>query len=275
MSHASDITRRAKSNLAFALRILPTELRADAEVFYAFCRTVDDLADENTLPIDERKRRLTEWRQGLSDGFPEPDALQSQVVEMRVRRDIPARLMTAVIDGCLMDLEPCRFATWRDLEGYIWNVACAVGLVSIRLFGCTTPESAAYAEALGKALQLTNILRDIGEDLDKGGRIYLPLEDLAAHGYTADELLARVDDPRFHALMDLEARRAEAFFREAEAAFPAADRKPLKPARIMAGIYQHLLDTMRRDGFKVLRKRYSVPRSVKIAILSKHLIAGG
>jgi phytoene synthase len=275
VSQASDITRRAKSNLAFALRILPAGLRADTEVFYAFCRTVDDLADEETPEFDVRKRCLNEWKDGLIMGFAQPDALQSQVVEMCARREIPVHLMTAIIDGCLMDLEPRRFSTWQELEDYIWNVACAVGLVSIRLFGCTAPESAPYAEALGKALQLTNILRDIAEDLGKGGRIYLPIEDLAAHGYSADDLLARVDDQRFHALLDFEARRAEGFFHEAEARLPAADRKALKPALIMAEIYQDLLATMRRDGFKVLRKRYSVPHLKKIAILSKHLIAGG
>ena len=275
MSQASDITRRAKSNLAFALRILPADLRADAEVFYAFCRTVDDLADEETPALDERRRLLLGWRDGLIHGFATPDALQAQVAEMRDRREIPTGLMVAVIDGCLMDLEPRDFANWEDLEGYIWNVACAVGLVSVRLFGCVTPEAEPYAVALGKALQLTNILRDVGEDLDKGGRIYLPLEDLAQHGCTAAGLRARNPGPRFLELMNHEADGAERYFREAADLLPAADHQALRPARIMAGIYHELLAVMRRDGFDVLRKRYSVPQWKKIAILSKHLIAGG
>ena len=111
-----------------------------------------------------------------------------------------------------MDLEPRRFQTWEDLSQYIWKVACAVGLVSIRLFGCTDPAAERYAIALGHALQLTNILRDIREDHDNGGRIYLPLEDLARFGYTESDLAARVCDARFLALMDFEAGARGGFF---------------------------------------------------------------
>jgi phytoene synthase len=272
--NASEITRRAKSNLAFALRILPPERRDDAEVFYAFCRTMDDFADDAALPENQREELLELWKTGLVSGFGNPDALQQQVVEMRDRCGIPTALMTAIIDGCQMDLQPRRFQTWENLSEYIWKVACAVGLVSIRLFGCTEPASEPYAVALGRALQLTNILRDIREDLDNGGRIYLPMEDLSRFGYTEEDLAKRVADNRFLALMAYEADRAEDYFREAAAILPAPDKNALTPARIMAEIYHQLLTTMRRDGFKVLEKRYSVSLSRKIAILSKHLIAG-
>jgi phytoene synthase len=173
-----------------------------------------------------------------------------------------------------MDLEPRRFQTWEDLSQYIWKVACAVGLVSIRLFGCTDPAAERYAVTLGHALQLTNILRDIREDHDNGGRIYLPLADLARSGYAESDLAAHVCDARFLALMDFEAARAEAFFREAEELLPAADHKALAPARIMAEIYQELLHKMRGDGFKVFEKRYRVSPLRKLAILAKHGIAG-
>jgi len=272
--NASEITRRAKSNLAFALRILPRERRDDAEVFYAFCRTMDDLADDASMPENQRDDLLVSWKSGLESGFQKPDALQQQVLEMRDRCGISTGLMTAIIDGCRMDLQPRRFQTWDDLSEYIWKVACAVGLVSIKLFGCTDPASENYAVALGRALQLTNILRDIREDLDNGGRIYLPLEDLARFGYSEDDLAKRVGDGRFQALMAYEAERAEGFFREAAGLLPAPDKNALTPARIMAEIYHHLLTAMRRDGFKVLEKRYSVSRPRKLAILSKHLIAG-
>jgi phytoene synthase len=273
VSAASDITRRAKSNLAFALNILPKERREDAGIFYAFCRTIDDLADAPGLPPEQRHAALQSWKNGLLTGFAAPDALQQQLVALRERHQIPDDLLVAIIDGCLMDLHPQRFPTWDDLSHYIWKVACAVGLVSIRLFGCTNPASAQYAVTLGHALQLTNILRDINEDLANGARIYLPLADLARFDYSQQDLLARVDDARFLALMTHLADRADGLFREAAACLPAADRAALLPARIMGEIYQVLLGKMRRDGFRVLHRRYEVSKVRKLAILSKHLIA--
>ncbi len=274
MSEATQITRRARSNLAFALRVLPRDRRDDAVVFYAFCRTLDDLADEPGIPAAERRRKLEAWKHGLERGFESPDSLQREVLALRDRRQIPTELLTAIVDGCLMDLEPRRFPTWADLDGYIWKVACAVGLVSIRIFGCKDPASENYAIALGRALQLTNILRDVGEDFANGGRIYLPLEELARHG-CGEETLARGNrDSAFLALMNHVADRADGHFREAAELLPAADRRSLAPARIMAEIYQTLLGTMRRDGFRVFEKRYRVPRPRKLWILAKHLIAG-
>ncbi len=274
MSDASQITRRAKSNLAFALRILPRERRDDAVVFYAFCRTLDDLADAPGIPAAERAASLQAWQHGLEQGFENPTELQRGIVALRERLSIPNEPLVAIIEGCRMDLEPRRFQTWNDLSDYIWKVACAVGLVSIRIFGCTDSEAERYAEALGHALQLTNILRDIREDHENGGRIYLPLEDLARFGVTEADLAAGVRNERFLALMDFEAERAASYFHQAEALLPAADRKALAPARIMAAIYQELLAQMRCDGFRVFEKRYRVSNSRKLWILAKHGIAG-
>ena len=273
MSAASEITRKAKSNLAFALNILPRGRRDDMVVFYAFCRTMDDLADDPGLPAEERARSLDAWEKGITRGFETPDEFQREVISLRDRQRIPDALLVAIIDGCRMDLQPQRFETWEDLSGYIWKVACAVGLVSIKIFGCTDPGSERYAVALGRALQLTNILRDIGEDLSNGQRIYLPLADLARFRYTERDLLGRVRDERFLALMAYEAERAEGFFREAAEALPATDRGPLLPARIMGEIYHLLLEKMRGGGFRVFEKRYRVSKARKLAILSKHLIA--
>jgi len=160
------------------------------------------------------------------------------------------------------------------LSGYVWKVACAVGLVSIRIFGCKDPGSERYAVALGHALQLTNILRDIREDLDNGGRIYLPLADLARFHYTENDLAQRTCDERFLALLAFEADRAEEFFREAAAALPMADRSALAPARIMAEIYHRLLTHMRQDGFRVFDQRYRISKARKLAILARHLVPG-
>lgn len=274
MSEATQITRRARSNLAFALRVLPRDRHDDAVVFYAFCRTLDDLADEPGIPAADRRRMLEAWKQGLERGFEAPDSLHREVLALRERRRIPTELLTAIVDGCLMDLEPCRFATWDDLDAYIWKVACAVGLVSIRIFGCIDPASERYAIALGRALQLTNILRDVGEDFANGGRIYLPLDELARHGFGEETLAMGNRDAAFLSLMNSVADRADAHFREAAGLLPVADRRALAPARIMAEIYQTLLGTMRRDGFRVFETRYRVPRPRKLWILAKHLIAG-
>lgn len=273
MSTASEITRRAKSNLAFALNILPRERREDMVVFYAFCRTMDDLADDSGMACEERAHRLEAWKTGLTDGFEAPDDFQQEVVSLIERRQIPTKLMVAIIDGCRMDLQPQRFETWDELSGYIWKVACAVGLVSIRIFGCVDPVSERYAVALGHALQLTNILRDINEDLANGRRIYLPLADLARFHYTEQDLIDGVRDDRFLALMAHEADRAEAYFREASETLPLVDLQALLPARIMGEIYHLLLEKMRDDHFRVFEKRYRVSKARKLAILSKHLIA--
>lgn len=270
---ASEITRRAKSNLAFALRLLPKERRDDAVVFYAFCRSVDDLADDPGLSHAQRQAALESWKNGLLHGFPSATPFQQEILALRDRRQLPTELLTALIDGCLSDLRPQRFATWEDLCGYIWQVAGAVGLISIRLFGCTEPASERYAVVLGQALQLTNILRDVGEDLANDSRIYLPLADLARFGYTPDELLARTHDARFTALMTALADRADGLFREAAGCLPAADRAALVPARVMADIYRKILEKMRADGFRVFEKRYRISAARKLAILSKHLIA--
>lgn len=274
MSDASQITRRAKSNLAFALHILPKNQRADMVVFYAFCRTMDDLADDPDLPSEMRAASLDAWKTGLTHGFESPGTLQSQVIEMRDRCGIPSDLLESVIDGCRMDLQVQRFQTWDNLSEYVWKVACAVGLISIRLFGCKDPASERYAVALGRALQLTNILRDIGEDLDNGGRVYLPLDDLARFGYSEVDLTKRTYDERFLKLMSFEADRAERFFQEAAEYLTEVDQRALRPARIMGEIYHGLLVAMRRDGFRVFDHRYRISLFHKLAILSKHLIAG-
>lgn len=273
MSAASEITRKAKSNLAFALVILPRDRRDDMVVFYAFCRTMDDLADDTTRPAGDRELALESWKSGLTAGFAVPDEFQREVVSLRDRRSIPNDLLLAIIQGCMMDLHPQRFQTRDELSGYIWKVACAVGLVSIRLFGCREKESEAYAVALGHALQLTNIIRDVGEDLENGGRIYLPLADLHRFGLSVSDLAARVRDDRFFALMDDQADLAERYFQQAEKLLPVADHRALLPARIMAEIYRTLLRDMRADRFRVFEKRYRLSKPRKLAILGKHLIA--
>ena len=273
MSTASEITRRAKSNLAFALKILPRERREDMVVFYAFCRTMDDLADDPAILAEQRRRSLDAWEKGICEGFDTASDFQREVISLRDRHQIPNALFTAIIDGCRMDLQPQRFGTWEELSSYIWKVACAVGLVSVRIFGCQSPESERYAVALGHALQLTNILRDIHEDWSNGGRIYLPTEDLVRFNYTEQDLASGLRNDSFLALMDYQAARATRYFKDAASLVTRKDREALLPARIMAEIYHLLLSRMHTDRFHIFKKRYRLSQVRKLAILSKHLIA--
>jgi phytoene synthase len=209
VSSASEITRKAKSNLAFALQILPKDRRDDMTVFYAFCRTVDDTADDISVPKAQRRAALGKWEEGLRSGFPAGDAFGAEVAEMMARRGIRAEWLLEIIEGCAMDLEPRTFQGWDELSQYNWKVAGVVGLVCTRIFGCIHEDSDKYAATLGNALQLTNILRDVGEDLAKGGRIYLPVNDMIRFQYSERDLVGKVYDGRFLALMAYEAERAQ------------------------------------------------------------------
>jgi len=269
---SADITRRANSNLAFALHILPKQRREDMRVFYAFCRTVDDLADDDEIPLEQRRAALQQWHDGINHRFERPDPLQQELISLRDRHEIPNALMLGIIEGCQMDLNIQRFECWDDLEDYIWKVSCTVGLVSIRLFGCETPESESYAISLAKALQLTNILRDVGEDMRDRQRIYLPMQDLHQFGYSTDELTRGVRNERFLEMMDFQAVRAQNFYEEAELNLTSHDRAALRPARIMSDTYHNLLQQMRKDQFQVFTKRYHISKQLKLMILIKHLL---
>ncbi|MEI8292822.1 MAG: squalene/phytoene synthase family protein [bacterium] len=244
------------SNLAFALLSLPRTRRVDAMLFYRFCRTIDDIADQPTLSTLEKHQRLQTWQEAVEHGLPEG-------LETVLRRySIDRSLLMEVIKGCASDIQARRFRSFADLEQYCWRVACAVGLVSIRIFGCREAASEAYAVHLGHALQLTNILRDAGEDAAQG-RIYLPLDDLARFGVTEEEILSRQVGPNFKILLRHEVSRARARFAAAQP--PPTDLGPLLPARIMGAVYQKILDRMEREGFPVLQKRISINYLDKIS----------
>lgn len=253
--------RARKSNLAFALLFLPGDRRRDALLFYDFCRTVDDLADNDTLSAAERAAALARWREALESGAGLPPALEDLIR----RRGLDRPLLAEIVRGMEMDLEIVRYETFEELKAYCWRAACAVGLVSIRIFGCEAAESRIYAEHLGYALQLTNILRDVAEDAQRG-RIYLPIEDLCSHGVSPEALLRGVPDGDFSGLMAREAARAREFFFRAAQTLPTRDAKALRCARIMAEIYQRVLALMERDGFRVFAKRYRLPLWKKMLV---------
>ena len=271
MTTSAEITKKAKSNLAFAFSLVPKERRADLTTFYAFCRVVDDLADDPDRAIPDKRHDLEAWRAALtSDNNPE-GSLEQEVCELRDRHQIETSLFHEIIDGCESDLTPQRFGTWEDLQGYSFKVASAVGLISLPLFGASE-EAHDYAVTLGHALQLTNILRDVGEDLSNGVRIYLPLADLARFQYTERDLVGRVHDGRFLALMNFEADRAEELLSKATELLPSGDRRALVAAEVMREIYHSLLTKMRRDHFRVFDRRYRLSKLQKMSILLKKSI---
>lgn len=272
MASSQDITRKAKSNLAFTLSCLPKERKEGMITFYAFCRVIDDLADDLDIPLEQRERGLAEWKAGIKNGFTQPDELQAEVIELIQQYKISPQPFLDLIDGCASDLQPQRFDSWQDLENYTYQVASCVGLISTHIFGCTHPDSEKYAVALGHALQITNILRDVHEDLENGGRVYIPLDDLTQFGLSEKDLESHINDKRFIAMMNHQADRAEAFYQEALDHLQPQDAKALKAAEAMRKIYHALLVKMRADNFQVFKQRYSVSKARKIAVLLQTLL---
>jgi phytoene synthase len=268
---AAEITRGSKSNLALALLALPRERRADMSVFYAFCRVVDDIADEPGDP-DEKQAALDAWRRAVIEPFADEPPLSPAVRALIEKYRLRAAHFQEIIAGVEMDLHTVRYATWEALRIYCHRVASVVGLVSIEIFGCRDPRSRDYAENLGLALQLTNILRDVGQDFTNGDRIYVPAEDFARFAVTPADIAAGRHDERFVAMMEFEGARARSFFEKARASLVPVDRRALVAAEIMAGIYRRLLDKMERDRFRVFDRRYAVPRWRKLAIIARTIV---
>ncbi len=255
-------TGAKSSNLAFALGSLPSARRHDAMVFYAFCREIDDIADEPGRTPEEKRLLLEAWKDGLRGHQPIPAELEVIISGYHLDRE----LLVQIIEGVEMDIEPKDFPTFDDLRKYCWHVASAVGLVSIKLFGCTDPKSTRYAEELGYALQITNILRDVGEDAALG-RIYLPVEDTERFGVDRTELLNGRANGRFRDLMAFEATRAREFYAGARQSLTPQDARALVPAETMRIIYSRLLDRMEHDGFRVMETRYRLSKLEKLVIL--------
>ena len=253
-----------KSNLALAFLCLPREKRRDMDVFYTFCRLVDDIADESALPPEQKANLLNAWRRALTTPAGSPDLLAGQLHGLMAKYAVPAGHLLEIIAGVEMDVAGRQYQTFEQLRTYCHRVASVVGLVSIEIFGYRDASTRQYALDLGMALQLTNIIRDVGVDLDNGGRVYLPTEDLARFGYTPADLRAHVHDKRFRALMKFEADRAEGFYRAAKAHLTARDRRSMVAAEIMRAVYHKLLQDMRADRYEVFHKRYRLGKTRKL-----------
>jgi phytoene synthase len=246
------------SSFYYAFLFLPPERRRAITALYAFCREVDDVVDECSEP-QLAHSKLAWWRAEVANLFagnpqhPVTRALAPAIGPF----GISAGRLDEIIAGMEMDLTQTRYLDFAALERYCYLVAGAVGLLAAGIFGYSDPRTLEYARQLGTAFQLTNIIRDVGEDAGKG-RVYLPQEDLRRHGVTVADILARRHGDAFVALMREQARRAEAFYERAMAALPAADRRAQRPGLIMAAIYRALLAEIERDGFRVLEQRVSL-----------------
>jgi phytoene synthase len=271
MASAAAVTKASKSNLALAFVALPKERRDDITIFYAFCRLVDDIADDPAMPVAEKRRRIELWRESLADEFAGEPPLAASVRELIRKYMIQPAHFTEILDGVEMDLEPRRYETFQDLRNYCYRVASAVGLVSIEIFGYRNIACKDYAVELGLALQLTNILRDVREDWDNGGRIYLPMEDLERFKYSVVDLGGGIYNEQFLELMKFEAERASTYYVRAAAVLPREDRRAMTPARIMAAVYGRLLHDMKAEGFRVYDKRYRLTSLHKMAIVVRVL----
>jgi phytoene synthase len=246
------------SSFYYAFLFLPKPRRAAITAFYAFCREVDDVVDEVSDP-GVAATKLAWWRSEVAQAFggaPHHPVMQA-LMPHTAAYGIEERQLHAIIEGCQMDLEQTRYLDFQALQRYCHLVAGVVGEGAARIFGQTDARTTDYAHKLGQALQLTNIIRDVGEDARRG-RIYLPVNELQQFDVKAHEILNRVYSERFVALMQFQAARAKSAYADALALLPAVDRRMQKPGLMMASIYRTLLDEIARDGFKVLDQRVSL-----------------
>jgi 15-cis-phytoene synthase len=256
--YCQDKAARSGSSFYYSFLFLPPERRAAITALYAFCREIDDVVDETTDP-QIAATKLVWWRteiDRLCAGKPQHPVTQALLPAMQ-RFNLPREHLEEVIDGMEMDLTQTRYLDFKGLSLYCYRVAGVVGLMAAEIFGQTRRETSNYARDLGTAFQLTNIIRDVGEDARRG-RIYLPIEDLQKFGVTAADILASRYSDNFTALINFQLDRAEQYYDKAMAALPEEDRKTQRAGLIMAAIYRTLLSEIRREKGRVLHQRISL-----------------
>ena len=253
MEQSRTITRKSASNLALAFVLLPKAKRDGMSALYAFCREVDDVADDESVPVEERRQGLAAWRADVRRVYDHqpPQFPVNRELEQVVRQyRLPFDYFEALLQGVEMDLDIRRYEDYEQLELYCYRVASVVGLLSIEIFGYQDPACRDYAIYLGKALQLTNILRDVRTDAERG-RVYLPLSELARHQVSSEEILRFEYSARFAALAGGVAERARHYYGLARETLPAGDRRSMVAAELMGSVYWRLLRKLERQRFQV------------------------
>ena len=267
--YCQDKAARSGSSFYYSFMFLPAERRQAITALYAFCREVDDVVDEcHDLSLAQTK--LEWWRQEVGrvyNGTPtHPVGLALKDVIKGFR--LPQEQLLEIIDGMAMDLSQTRYLDFKGLQLYCYRVASVVGLLAAEIFGYTDRQTLKYAHDLGLAFQLTNIIRDVGEDARRG-RFYLPQDELARFGVTEADLAGARYGDNFRELMKFQVERARTTYRQAFALLPEADRKAQRAGLIMAAIYQATLDEIVRDDFRVLHQRISLPPLRKLWLAGK------
>ena len=253
MQHSRALTKKSASNLALAFILLPREKRDAMSALYAFCRAVDDVADEDSVPTEKRREELAAWREDIRRACENKDPqfiLNQEFAPVIQQFKLPFALFDELIKGCEMDLDTLRYETNEQLELYCHRVASVVGLLSIEVFGYKNPACHDYAVYLGQALQLTNILRDVKNDAARG-RIYLPQSELKKFGVNEADILASKYSDKYFQLATSIAARAKNFYALAQKTLPPADRRAMVAAELMGSVYWQLLLKLERGKFNV------------------------
>jgi phytoene synthase len=271
--YVQDKTAASGSSFYYAFMFLPPPRRAAITAFYAFCREVDDVVD-TVSEASVAGAKLNWWRQEVHAayaGTPSHPVMQALMPHTGEHR-ITEMQLQSVIEGCQMDLDQTRYLDFTTLRRYCHLVAGVVGEVAATIFGRSSEQTIDYAHTLGRALQLTNIIRDVGDDARRG-RIYLPMDEMQRFGVKASEILLRQPpwgySDRFTALMQFQAERAQATYDEALALLPEVDREAQRPGLMMANIYRTLLREIEEDGFQVLHQRTSLTPLRKLWIAAR------
>ncbi len=271
MTDAALAARPTSFGIAFA--VLPPPQRDAIRAVHAFSRTIDDSVDEEPDP-GRARAELARWRREIAacyEGEPAEDVTRRLRPHL-LRYRIPRGHLEELLSGVEMDLTQTRYSTFEELRRYCHRVAAVVGLICLHIFGDEEERGRDYAESLGLALQLTNILRDLGRDHARG-RIYLPADELAAHGYTEEHLARGERNEAFRRLMRFEAERARAFFAAAEREARRLGRRRVVAAEIMGRIYRRLLDRIEASGFDVFTREIRVPRAERLWLAGSTLLA--
>lgn len=265
------------SSFYYAFLFLPPERRKAITALYAFCREVDDVVDE-TSESSVARMKLVWWREQVNALYHNPKEATHPVMLALAPHiknyDLKMSELLAVIDGMEMDLEEVRYQTWEELKNYCWHVASVVGILSAKIFGQTTEQTTDYAIKLGLAFQLTNIIRDVGDDARRG-RIYLPMAELEQFNVRPNEILDAMHSDRFEALMAFQTERAYGLYKEAALALPEQDRRAQRPGLLMAAIYYALLQEVAQDKWQVLDQRISLTPIRKFWLAWKTWVTGG
>ncbi|MFZ2493733.1 MAG: phytoene/squalene synthase family protein [Thermoanaerobaculia bacterium] len=273
------ITHRYGANFSVGFRFLPRAKRRAVYAAYAFCRVADDIADEEAggsapdLPGATTLDRLDAWQAELDRIYGGTPAYPIGVALADTLRsfDIPREAFVALIDGCRQDVVKTRYETFEELLNYCRLVAASISDISLAIFGYRTPAALGYGRALSTALQLTNVTRDIGDDLGRG-RVYVPQEELRRFGVTEDELFARAGTPAMRSMIEFEIDRAEGYFKAAEPLLGELDFDARFPVLLMGGVYATVLRKLRHDPLGVLCRRLSLSKWQKLAVIASRLI---